>query len=49
MDTLFKILFILIFILVVGFAIFEISVFIYYRNTPVSELPTWAAWLLFDK
>lgn len=36
-------------IFVIGYIIFYIAVFVEYKDVPMSEIPTWAAWMLFTK
>ena len=34
---------------IVGYIIFYIAVFVEYKDVPMTEIPTWAAWMLFTK
>lgn len=34
---------------VIGYIIFYIAVFVEYKDVPMSEIPTWAAWMLYNK
>lgn len=36
-------------IFVIGYIIFYIAVFVEYKDVPMSEIPTWAAWMLYNK
>lgn len=36
-------------IFVIGYIIFYIAVFVEYEDVPMTEVPAWAAWVLFNK
>lgn len=36
-------------IFVIGYIIFYIAVFVEYKDVPMTEVPAWAAWVLFNK
>lgn len=36
-------------IFVIGYIIFYIAVLIEYKDVPVSEVPAWVAWMLYNK
>ena len=36
-------------IFVIGYIIFYIAVFVEYKDVPMSEVPAWVAWVLYNK
>lgn len=36
-------------IFVIGYIIFYIAVFVEYKDVPMTEVPAWVAWMLYNK
>lgn len=47
MDVGYKIGLVLLWILIIGFIAFEITLLCMYGDKPVDEIPTWVLWFLF--
>jgi len=47
MDMGYKIGLVLLWVLIIGFVIFEIVLLCMYGDKPVDEIPTWVLWFLF--
>lgn len=36
-------------LLVIGYIIFYIAVFVEYKDVPMTDVPAWVAWMLYNK